>query len=278
MNNKKLYIVPSGGLANRMRAIASGMQLAKEYSFTPLIIWRNNWEVGANYSDLFERTRTSEIVRDVDWLSYNLFYEIPRKKNLYISSIFQKMLFDKAIFDETELLGIEGDPDELLQYIGNGNRILIRSGLEYYPFDETFYRNTFRPSIEVIDVLDKITTSFNDYTYGFHIRRTDNLEAIKNSPVELFIEKAKKLLSDDNVKIFLASDSEEVKCLFRNKYGNKIIITPYKADRSSKNGMIWGFAEMLALSRTKKILGSYYSSYSEAAAIIGCVPFEQLKI
>ena len=80
--NKSLYIVPSGGLANRMRAIACGIYLADKLGFKPEIIWRRNWEIGAAYSDLFAESPTTRLVTDAGFLRYNLIYEIPRKKKL----------------------------------------------------------------------------------------------------------------------------------------------------------------------------------------------------
>lgn len=272
--SKSLYIVPSGGLANRMRAIASGMQLATELQFSPVVIWRNNWEVGAAYSDLFAESPTTRLVSDSGFIRYNLLYEIPRKKNFFISSLAQKLLFDKVLFDEKGLAGCE----DIVRLISDSRKVMIRSGLEFYLFDPTYYRQTFRPSPEVADILSRITDSFNDTTYGFHIRRTDNVNSIKYSPVELFVAKADELLSDPDARIFLASDSEDVKQLFHNKFHGRIITTPVAADRSSRHGMLWGFAELLALSKTKRLFGSYYSSFSEAAALLGDVPYEQVKI
>lgn len=276
--NKSLYIVPSGGLANRMRAIACGIYLADKLGFKPEIIWRRNWEIGAAYSDLFAESPTTRLVRDAGFLRYNLIYEIPRKKNLYISALTHKIMFDKALFDEKGLLLIADEPEELVNLIGDSRKVMIRSGLEFYLFDPTYYRQTFRPSPEVADILSRITDSFNDTTYGFHIRRTDNVNSIKYSPVELFVAKADELLSDPDARIFLASDSEDVKQLFHNKFHGRIITSPVAADRSSRHGMLWGFAELLALSKTKRLFGSYYSSFSEAAALLGDVPYEQVKI
>lgn len=261
-----------------MRAVSSGMQLAKDLGYEPNIIWQNNKEVGAGYFDLFADSYVGRYVREVSAFTYNLLYEIPRKRNLYISKIFQKALFDRFLSDESELLSMEGKPAEVVSALDNRNNVLIKSGLEFYPFQQHDYRNAFKPSSFVKSVLENILSEFADFTYGFHIRRTDNLESIKYSPVELFLDKAEEILSSDNNKIFLASDSECVKALFRKKFNNRIITSPFKAQRGTREGMIWGGAEMFALSKTRKIYGSYYSSYSEAAAILGSIPLEQLKI
>lgn len=278
LRKRELIIVPSGGLANRMRAIASGIQLAKDYNYRPKIIWVNNWEVGIKYSDLFAKSSISKYVKEVDALTYSLIYEIPRKKNLYISLLFQNLLFNKSIFDEKQLLSMDDKKTEILQLIQTSNKVLIRSGLEYYNFDLKDYCNYFQASGLVNSLLCCIIKNFNTSVYGFHIRRTDNIESIKHSPIDLFIEEADKLLSIDENKIFLASDSEDVKVIFKEKYKDRVIITPYAAARDTKDGMIWAFAEMIALSKTKAIYGSYYSSYSEAAAKLGNVKLIQLKI
>ena len=54
--------------------------------------------------------------------------------------------------------------------------------------------------------------NFSDAMIGVHIRRTDNLASIRQSPIELFYQKLdEKIKEDGKVAIYLATDSEEVK-------------------------------------------------------------------
>ena len=105
---------------------------------------------------------------------------------------------------------------------------------------------------------------------ALQIRRTDNFESIKNSPIELFEKYAKEeIKSNSSISIFLATDDEGVKEYFGKKFPEHIFYNPARADRKSREGIINGMAELEILSSCKKIYGSYRSSYSEFAAMKG---------
>ena len=75
----------------------------------------------------------------------------------------------------------------------------------------------------------------------------------------------------------MATDSENVKEDFKNKYGNRIFFSTSEADRNSVSGIMDAVAQMYVLSMTNKIYGSYGSSYSEVAAALGGIPLIVLK-
>ena len=112
-----------------------------------------------------------------------------------------------------------------------------------------------------------------------HIRRTDNLASIRQSPIELFYQKLdEKIKEDGKVAIYLATDSEEVKREMKERYGDRIFCSGKKADRGSLEGIREGITDMYTLARTQKIYGSFQSSFSDMAAQIGGVPLEILKL
>ena len=94
----------------------------------------------------------------------------------------------------------------------------------------------------------------------------------------LFFEIVDEVLDKDNhTMIYLATDSEEVKLQMRKRYGNRIISSSTPADRNSVAGIQDGLIDMYTLARTRKIYGSFQSSFSEMASQIGGVPIEILK-
>lgn len=94
----------------------------------------------------------------------------------------------------------------------------------------------------------------------------------------MFEEVVERQIAIDSSAIFyIASDSDEVKRLLVTRFGSKHFrYSTMKVSRTTAQGMQMALAEMLVLSQCKKIYGSYWSSYSEAAAMLGNVPFEQL--
>lgn len=113
---------------------------------------------------------------------------------------------------------------------------------------------------------------------GVHIRRTDNALSIAQSPTRLFIERMKKEIEQNSdTTFYLASDSEEDKRSIVNRFGNRVFTSVHKADRNSLEGMQEALIELYLLSRTRHVLGSVHSSFSETAAQIGKISYELLR-
>ena len=74
------------------------------------------------------------------------------------------------------------------------------------------------------------------------------------------------------VAFYVATDSEEDKTRLKEQFKERIITSPYKADRSTSEGIIEAITEMYALKSTQKIYGSYRSSYSILAADLSNIP------
>ena len=103
-----------------------------------------------------------------------------------------------------------------------------------------------------------------------HIRRTDNVESIKFSPLELFLEKINFEVSEnENVNFFLSTDDLNVEERIISEFGNKIITHKKEFSRQTVAGMQDAVVDMFCLSKTAVIYGSYWSSFSEISARIG---------
>ena len=119
---------------------------------------------------------------------------------------------------------------------------------------------------------DFVSEKFGGCTIGIHIRRTDNVESIRNSPLSLFIEAIKREIAvDGDVRFFVASDSDEDKRKLLEMFGDRIITTFESCDRNSRQGIENGLTDLYLLSRTYKIYGCFGSSFTEVASLIGNV-------
>ena len=88
----------------------------------------------------------------------------------------------------------------------------------------------------------------------------------------------KKIKEDGSVRFYLASDSPSEKEFLVKKYGKYIITSSGPISRSCLSGIIEGVVELYTLSYTKKIYGSYNSSYSELASRLNSSKLEILSI
>lgn len=272
----KLVINPIGGLANRMRALAAGISLAEKLKIDFRVVWYQNWELNARFDDLFQMP---EILRGrFDYpspLVYGLGYMSPRKRNGYLSIIPRKRfgaIIDDTVQNDDEVYAIGKSATDC------GKDILLQGGTNIFEYSENLYRSLFHPTDEIENRVKDVLNQLGNCGYGVHIRRTDNCESIRHSPDELFLSAIEStLLREPSAKFYLATDSQETKVKFSEIFGDKIIYNSASAERGTRVGMIDATTELFVLSRLRAIFGSYYSSFSEAAAMLGNTKLLQLK-
>ena len=278
--DKILEIKPMGGLANRMRAIASAYNLACDCDRKLKVIWYPLSELNATFSDLFLTDNLPFDLYECNFFDFWFKYSEPRKKNLYISKIYQ--IFNKDLYlsdcDKSINEFIEKN-EEMINIVKLYNNPIISSGLDFYKSSKDVYDKIFTPTPEVQYYIDKYIGLFDKNTIGVHIRRTDNKESIKHSPLNLFVERMKNIIKiNPENSYYVASDDETIKKYLCNIFGEKIIMSDFKLVRNKKIAIIQAVAELYLLSKTKMILGSYYSSFSELAAVIGDIKLEQIYL
>ena len=209
-------------------------------------------------------------------IAFNTRWELPRKRNLYISAPYQKLAFSARFTDDTDF----SVPHTLIDTAETAPKgIYIHSGCAFHPFTPQAYRDMFRPVKAIAERVDAMTRHFGSSTVGLHVRRTDNILSRRHSPLSLFENEIGKILaSDPETRFYLASDDPDVKRHLTDRFPDAVLTAPLSADRTSLHGIIDAFTEMLVLSRCRLILGSWWNSYSEAAALIGNTPLRQLHI
>lgn len=277
----KLIISPVGGLANRMRAVAAGVSLSRKLGMgLPEIVWPVNNDLFCDFESLFESELINGYVVTISSRRDLFFYDVSRKKNLFLANLLQAGRYGLKLTDLDRLPLFEGKP-ELLENEVRSNRkpVLIRSGVEFYSFSKELYRSLFVPKKDFFDAAEERLHCGKGNIIGLHIRRTDNEISIKHSPLRLFIEAVEREISENkDVMFYLASDDAGVKAEMKERFGGKIIVSDKPTVRNSADGIKEALTEMLTLSLCRKVYGSYWSSFSEAAALLGDTTLAQLKI
>lgn len=274
---RKITLIPVGGLANRMKAIDAAIALAQEAEAELQIIWFKDKGLNCRFDQLFEPLEKRGVtVREATWTD-KLILDRPRRRNFRLPRVFQRILFDTCIYEQkaTHLFYRKFD---YLSWLKERQNVYIASCVYFYP--QTIHTPFcfFRPNETVREQINSCCREFTSKTIGIHIRRTDNVASITQSPTELFIERMKQEIEADNqCRFYLATDAEEEKKQLKALFGTRVITSPRVADRNSIRGMQDALAELYILSQTKKILGSMQSSYSETAAQISGIRCELLK-
>ena len=275
MNSGTLTLVPSGGLANRMRAVASAYSLCEATGSRLQVVWFRDWALDAAFNDIFEPVDPSLFdLREARILDF-IVNDRPRRKNLWIPKLLQMLVYPphyKSRIYEREVTPLkrQGFDFEAWQ---RGHRCYMSCYQVFGSFPDTLYGKLFRPVRGVMEQVERNECMFSAHTIGMHIRRTDNMESIEKSPTQFFIDAGRKELeSYADLKIFLATDSEDVKREMREEFGNRIITAGEEAFRGNVDGIRGGLADMYTLARTQCIYGSAGSSFSEMASYIGGKP------
>ena len=132
------------------------------------------------------------------------------------------------------------------------------------------------PSANIANKGRKVFERINENTVGVHIRRTDHVEAIANSPLELFFDKMQLEIEKRDANFYVTTDDRTVEKALRDHFpAEKLIFYENKViDRDSKEGIEDATIDMLCLSKSCKILGSFNSTFSLIPSIMGGIPLE----
>ena len=266
----EVKIIPTGGLCNRLRAIATGVAVAKSYHCPSVIYWNNSQGLKADYCELFKPIPQEDVklIENKQWL-----YNINGNKDYMIRWPLLKTMFEKTVFNFS--IYRDGEIYSKLKMSYSRSLLLISC----YPMCTKYtIQGMFIPQNDIQRRIDEVVASFSERTIGVHIRRTDNVVSIQSSPFENFTNMMDTEINKNaNTKFYVASDDDEVKESLKSKYPNRIITLMDDTDRNSLEGMKFAVVDLFCLNKTRKIIGSVASSYSQIAAEIGGIEIEYAK-
>lgn len=270
--NRKTYtLIPIGGLANRFYAITSAIAFCRDQQAELRVIWFKDWGMGADFHSLFTCSKQVSGVEIIDARLSDFRFERPRKKNLWIPTLFQQASFDIRLYEQ-DVYDLGEQFVDVLKGAQRGYFVQFRP----------FYKKggTISDLCPVHPLQKRISERINDFaphTVGVHIRRSDNAGAIQKSPLDLFIEKMRiEIDSDPSVRFYIASDSQAEKGKLKDIFGERIITILDEVRRDTQDGIEEAVVELYALSHTSRIYGSHESSYSTLAALISNIELQVL--
>lgn len=272
-----IILEPQGGLANRMRVIASGFRLMKESNQELEVIWNLKDELNCEYSKLFDPIIDLKITSKQKRYNYvkatnqNKFYKwalaLTINKIINIDYCIKEGDFSKLIWN---------NKIDILKISKKNKNIYIQT---YEEFGENFNQFAkFKPVFEIQNSIDDQVQHFDKDTIGIHIRRSDNKKAIEQSPLELFVNRIEfELEINLNANFFLATDDLFTERKLKELYGKKILTYKKELTRNTNKGIIDAVVDMYCLSSTKYIYGSYWSSFSDIASRVGNIELKILR-
>lgn len=296
MLKDKLYIKPVGGLCNRLRAIGSATIIAAQLNKRLVVFWGRDVYLNSKFHDLFAPSPHFDVIEERQWLGKKaLLPYLPGSKPTFLFrklmhwltcrflDIQQQIYFED--FDEVVApLVKEVNPStiksmkefennsfelfhKLIEPLHRSGSIFICTAWKLAPWQD--YKKFFVPISPLNDRIIAIAYDF-EHTIGVHIRRSDHLSATTYSLLDAFVRAMEcELANDKRTNFYLATDCLRTERRLKTLFGDKIrTLTKSSYDRNSRLGIQEGLIDLYVLARTRKILGSYYSSFSQVAAEI----------
>lgn len=268
---QQVTLVPFGGLCNRLIAIASARSLCREQKADLRVYWCSKAWCRCRFDDLFE-----PLPADVSLVSVNrlpLLFERNLPRNFRRMSSVRKLLGWQSIDDFQNA----GSTLSVRPLVEGRDKVYISSCMAVVP--EYEMEGLFRPKKVLQDKIDALIGKFDSSVYGVHIRRGDHTTSMAHSPVELFKARMHAVLSDEpDARFYLATDGEDVKEDLKAEFGDHVRCYESAAlSRATTEGMQDAVVDLFCLAGTRKIFGSWGSSYSIIAARLGGVELEIIE-
>jgi hypothetical protein len=234
----EIHLQVVAGLANRLRALISGICLAED-SKVPLIIhWSPDHACGSSFEALFDRKSLPSFVTVT---------HIP-------------------LFNPISCLSTEDLADIMKRWDGK-KPLLLKSYGHFHRSDMPRWIEHLRklqPCKELFEEVEARLPPFDQSRFlGVHIRRGDNLKSIEASPLEAFL----KRMDEDDSFFVVATDDLWIREALKQRYPGRVWFPAKTLERHTEEGMKEAVIDFFSLTVCPKILGSFYSSFSEIAAL-----------
>lgn len=265
---KQVTIVPQGGLCNRLRVVLSALMLSRP-DVSLRVDWACNAECRANFADLFATAPLTPLL-----IGERRWWNVPQsRRNLHLPALLRRACYD------LQLVNFNGATDDSLpRLIDTYNNIYVSTGYVLQPYSAHFAQ-LLHPVPALQQRIDDICRTFEDRVVGVHIRRTDSVRSIAESTDAAFLSAMQREVdADANVRFFLATDSLPLRAHLEKAFPGRIVAQPIRSvRRDTLSGMQDAVVDLFCLSRTRKLLGSYWSSFSDMAAELSGIPLQIVK-
>jgi hypothetical protein len=266
-------IVLEGGLGNRMRVAAAAYTMTQLTGVPCRVLWTRQWGMHCRFDDLFQTFDKVEDIdsgaslfslRDAEGLEQLLFARA-KVTNLWLPRLAQRLCYRRIILSP-QIYYLQRDGFDFSSWFHKDGGLMM-AYRDFCKWDDSLLPRLFRPLPVIEQEVQARAATFTPHTIGLHIRRTDNQESIDASPNELFFEVVNRQLEQfADLHVYLATDDEPTKEIFRQRYGNERIQTAlHQATRNNVDGIREALIEMLLLARTSHVYGSAGSTFSEMA-------------
>ncbi|MGM9695101.1 MAG: hypothetical protein ACI3YC_08855 [Alloprevotella sp.] len=263
-NFPTVVLTPQGGLCNRLRVLLSGLSLSRAAAVSVSVEWERDDDCRARFDELFEPLDTSNFcVCRRHWWARPI-----TRQNLHWPQLVRAVLG----WEVQRANYFPAAPEELRSLAERHRKVYVSGGSVSFPYAPSLLQE-LRPLPEIQARINAITREFPEEIVGVHIRRTDNTVSRAESEPEDFVKAMEEeVQKHPDVVFFLATDDLAVKKDLCRRFGGKILTLPVPTCRKSVEGIRNAIVDLWCLARTKRLIGSYWSSFTDTAAELGGIP------
>lgn len=277
-----LFLHVQHGLGNRLRVLASGLAFARKTGRECVVIWERDVHFGGAFGDVFEGAGFAVVDRlGVKW---------PLAAHVQYDAAWGDVVFYNYMLGERK--EVVDDKGKNLYF---KSAAIMKSGVTSWETEnEELKRLKVRKEVRaLVDGVTAVVGGKFDRVGGIHIRNKgldEDIEGVKDNRAlydekdaaeiakwrgrtkyTAFVGEMRMLLKNGTVeRFFVASDTravlEKLEGMF--KKGRILYIRRDCDDRGDKC-VRYGMADLVVLARTKVLLGSTWSSFTEAAMRLG---------
>ncbi len=259
---------PDSGLCNRLKCIVSALRMGEQTSRQIFLRWGKTYTMGADFSELFDFPiikKDGGEIKDRGAVHCKTFEEGYSNTPCLLLDTWRLLLKKGEVGENFAKVYPEKDTPIIdLEY----ERISQEIKNKFLPYFKQFVpAASLRKEIESFSQEKDIPNAI-----GIHARRTEFLMNADGrgqvSTDERFFEAMEGM--DKEVKFFLATDSDETEKNFMKRFGERVIVFPKTNwNKDTRRSMEEAVIDLFLLSKTKYILGTYLSTFTEVAWWLG---------
>jgi hypothetical protein len=260
-----VHLIPRAGLANRLRALVSAQWLSARLQKELYVTWEPDVFLPGSWEDLFEERLSSPPrgIKERDTLQ----------------------LEEPTFIDPNDPTIQAADVLELRTCQAFSFRPEIKALSYRFWAEVRSHLLRLTPVEEVRSLVDRVFPHFGPHVLGVHIRiggsRLEFLTPHRATPGAFFAEIESILAETPTTRIYLASDSFKTVSDARERFGDAVITMDAFVERDfrttdSIEDIQVALAELVLLSRTNRILGTFFSSFGLLAGAMGALPYKEL--
>lgn len=255
----KLTVEPIGGLANRMRVISAGRALAHRSDLPLHVNWVLDPSCNCSFTELFE-TPLGVVVHEIDHsrMPNRLFHRVMPLRVRFSGGCYMGPHDFEKILPNIDFKNFSDDVNGPLylatcfEFVSGNLPVLV-------------------PNKLLQQQIETMTAGFDEHVVGVHIRRSDNSKSCMNSPTSTFVTLMRNELElNPEICFFLATDSLDEEDELQRLFPGKILVhSKQSLNRNEPDAIKDAVIDLYCLARATKIIGSFWSSFSEVASNLG---------